>query len=389
MPEEPTNKEEYNDEPRDKVIEISGDSIKELEPEGEKTPTEIIPKPTAEEMLLEKTSQPEEKVVETPKKEAPPQSVVFEPEKEETKDDLKEKEENSLMKTIRTYKSDVVEEMKKQKSSLTSMVLAEKDKQQKQGKFVPKVKPNKKIFILLGGTFLILVIGFVGYSFVKPNPNTGGENQEITIQQISTLILPNYKREIYVDRVKRDNIINALQKEKQETSIPLGYVIQFFLTTEDKTKSFVIEDEPDYKLLITTESFFDGIESKIPNSLIRNLEQEFIIGYHSSLGNNPFLILKVKSYNNVFAGMLEWEKTMYRDLSPVFVKDDSKISLDNNPFQDIVVSNRDVRAILNSSGKIEFAYSFPNPETLIITNNETTLQELYRRVTNARLERKD
>ena len=386
---EPTNKEEYGDDNPGKMIEISGDSIKELESEektpADKMPSEIIPKQTAGEMLLEKTSQPEE----TPKQETSPQGVIFEPKKEEIRDDLEEKEAGSLMKTIRTYKSDVVEEMKKQKSSLTSMVLAEKDKQQKQGKFVPKVKPNKKIFILLGGTFLILVIGFVGYSFVKPNPNTGSENQEITIQQISTLILPNYKREIYVDRVKRDNIINALQKEKQETSIPLGYVIQFFLTTEDKTKSFVIEDEPDYKLLITTESFFDGIESKIPNSLIRNLEQEFIIGYHSSLGNNPFLILKVKSYNNVFAGMLEWEKTMYRDLSPVFVKDDSKISLDNNPFQDIVVSNRDVRAILNSSGKIEFAYSFPNPETLIITNNETTLQELYRRVTNARLERKD
>ncbi|AKM83923.1 TPA: hypothetical protein DCZ46_01155 [Candidatus Campbellbacteria bacterium] len=387
MPEEPTNKEEYNDEPRDKVIEISGDSIKELEPEGEKTPTEIVSKPTAEEMLLEKTSQPEEKIVETPKKEALPQSVVFEPEKEEIQDDLKEKEENSLMKTIRTYKSDVVEEMKKQKSSITSMVLAEKDRQQKQGKFVPKIKPNKKIFILFGGTFLVLAIGFAGYLFIKPN--TGNENQEITVQQISTLILPNYKREIYVDRVKRDSIITALQKEKAETSIPLGYVIQFFLTTEDKTKSFVIEDEPDYKLLVTTESFFDGIESKIPNSLTRNLGQEFIFGYHSSLGNNPFLILKVKSYNSVFAGMLDWEKTIYRDLSPVFVKDDSKMSLDNNPFQDIVVSNKDVRAILNEMGKIELAYSFPNPETLIITNNETTLQELYRRVTNARLERKD
>lgn len=385
MVNEPTNKEEYSDDAPGKIIEISGDSIKELEPEGEKTPAEIIPKQTAGEMLLEKTSQPEE----TPKQETAPQGVIFEQKKEEIKDDLEEKEAGSLMKTIRTYKSDVVEEMKKQKSSLTSMVLAEKDKQQKQGKFAPKAKPDKKIFILLGGTFMVLVIGVVGYLLVKPNPNTGNENQEITVQQISTLILPNYKREIYVDRVKRDNIITALQKEKAETSIPLGYVIQFFITTEDKTKSFVIEDEPDYKLMVTTESFFDGIESKIPNSLVRNLGQEFIFGYHSSLGNNPFLILKVKSYNNVFAGMLEWEKTMYRDLSPVFVKDGSKMSLDNNPFKDVVVSNRDVRAILNSAGKIELAYSFPNPETLIIANNETTLQELYRRVTNARLERKD
>lgn len=420
MPEEPNNTEEYNDEESIKTIEIDGDSIKEIEPETvsdnstisqqpkapliepKQTPpafpdlsspstnseqTQKI-KPRAVDVLLEKTSEPIVPKPEMPKvtEERPPQGVVFEQKNEGVKED----EDESSMKLVRTYQADVVETMKKQKSSLTSMVLAEKEKQK--GKPTLETKPRKifdrKIIILIVSTLIILVVGYFGYQMVKPNTNNP-EVTEITEQKISTLILPNYKREIYVDRIKRDNIVNALKQQDNETSIPLGYVIQFYLTTEDASKSFIIEGESDYKLLVTTESFFDGIEAKIPDSLIRNLGQNFIIGYHSSLGNNPFLILEVKSYNNAFAGMMDWEKTMFRDLSPTFVRQDSSISLDNNPFQDIVVSNKDVRAILNEKGKIELAYSFPNPETLIIANNETTLQEIYRRVTNARLERKN
>src|SRR3989344_189616 len=418
MPEEPNNTEEYNDEESIKTIEIDGDSIKEIEPETvsdnstisqqpkapliepKQTPpafpdlsspstnseqTQKI-KPRAVDVLLEKTSAPIIPKSETPKitEERPPQGVVFEQKKEEKKDN----EDESSMKLVRTYQADVVETMKKQKSSLTSMVLAEKEKKQGQTTTpkTPKKILDKKIIILIASIVIIFVVGYFGYQMVKPN---SPEITEITEQKISTLILPNYKRELYVDRIKRDNIINALKQQDSETSIPLGYVIQFYLTTEDASKSFIIEGESDYKLLVTTESFFDGIEAKIPDSLIRNLGQDFIIGYHSSLGNNPFLILEVKSYNNAFAGMLDWEKTMFRDLSPTFVRQDSSISLDNNPFKDIVVSNKDVRAILNEKGKIELAYSFPNPETLIIANNETTLQEIYRRVTNARLERKN
>ena len=86
--------------------------------------------------------------------------------------------------------------------------------------------------------------------------------------------------------------------------------------------------------------------------------------------------------------MLEWEKTILKDLSPTFIKDDSEVVLERKDFQDIVIVNKDVRAILNSSGKIEFAYAFPDKETLVIINNETTFQELLRRITNAKLERR-
>jgi len=300
----------------------------------------------------------------------------------------KEKQKKSFMKTIRTYQSDVVETMKKQKTSLTSMVIAEKKKgRRKKSKNESKQKQNgKKILSVIMTLLIIIVAGLAVYFIIKQK---SAVPQTVSELSIPSFIFSDYTRELYLNRVRREDIISGLEKEKKEISIPLGDVLQLYLTTKDNSKQFVIKNTNGYKLLVTTESYFDGIEANVPPSLIRSLSSNFIIGYHSSLGNNPFLVFKVKSYNSAFAGMLKWEKTMYRDLAPVFVRDNSKIKLDNNNFEDIVIANKDVRAILNDEGKIELAYSFPNPNTLVIVNNETTLREMFRRITNSQLERKD
>ena len=113
-----------------------------------------------------------------------------------------------------------------------------------------------------------------------------------------------------------------------------------------------------------------------------------MFGFHSSLGNNPFLIMKINSFETAFAGMLEWEKDILDDIFPIFRKEVSKIDISTNPkFEDIVISNKDVRAILNDEGGLEFAYSFADKDTLIMINNETTLQEIFRRLRTSKLER--
>lgn len=100
-------------------------------------------------------------------------------------------------------------------------------------------------------------------------------------------------------------------------------------------------------------------------------------------------MFRVDSFENAFAGMLEWEDSIIRDLSPIFDKETVKVDKEDYVFEDVIVSNKDVRAVLNSEGVLEFAYFIYNDNTLVIVNNETTIQELTRRLTNVRLERRD
>lgn len=430
--------ENNNEEMQDKVVEILGDDVKEIKPEEKTNPIldlknlkksaslegfqagQTKPLSDLEKAVSLISSQSEQKTREkkaettkniklilgenltsendlgkksspAPRVETPnSQKEMIEKQSIQTKPENfpEKKQKKSFMKTVRTYQSDVVETMKKQKTSLTSMVIAEKKKKKKKGvsgKIKQEQRGGKALSIII--TILIIsVSGLAVYFIIKQKTAV---SPTITELSVPSFILSDYTRELYLNRVRREDIISGLEKEKKEISIPLGDVLQLYLTVKDNSKQFVIKNTDGYKLLVMTESYFDGIEANAPPSLVRSLSPNFVIGYHSSLGNNPFLIFKVKSYDSAFAGMLKWEKTMYRDLAPVFVRNNSKIKLSDNKFEDIVIMNKDVRAILNDEGKIELAYSFPNPDTLVIVNNETTLQEMFRKITNFQLERRD
>ncbi len=341
-----------------------------------------------EEELKEKEILKEKSPIDVLKEDSEAKEITPEIQKTTTKEEGVPTEKKSFIKTVRTYQSDVVKTMKEQKTSLTKMVIAEKKKQKGAGGKIKKTekRSTKKTILIISTVISIVVVGgLTGFYFLSEKqpevPPT------VTQLKIPTFIFPNYVREIFLTKLKRNQIIEAFESEKNTISIPLGSIIQLYLTKEDQTKQFMIEETEGNKLLITTEVFFNTIEAKTPSSLTRSLGSDFMFGYHSSLGNNPFLLFNVKSYNNVFSGMLEWEKTMLKDLSPVFSKDGSDITLERKDFQDIIIRNKDVRAILGSGGEIEFAYAFPDKETLVIINNETTFQELLRRITNARLER--
>lgn len=300
---------------------------------------------------------------------------------------------NYPLQTIRTYKGDVADILKNQKTSITDIVVAEKKREEKEPKNIQqKISNSKKrslksFLILFVFIFTLGIIGLIINYII--NKNINNSPIEITEFKIPTFIFPNFQREVLLSGLKKDKVFEEINIVKNDINIPLGSIIQLYLTNNDPTKNFVVEQTEGNKLLITTESFFKAIETKTPASLTRAMEPDFMFGYHSSLENSPFLVFKIKSYENSFAGMLAWEKTIMNDLNLLFKKDGSTIDILNSKFEDIIIENKDVRAVLNTSGKIEFAYSFPNKETLIIINNETTLKEIYRRIIMVSLERKN
>jgi flagellar basal body-associated protein FliL len=267
---------------------------------------------------------------------------------------------------------------------------AEKEKQYSLEKIQTTKEPSKiKIKnIIIGSFIVVIIISAVYYGFIFVSKLLNPPEIVITELKIPTFIFPNYQRELFLKNLKKQTFVDSVLEEEKTISIPLGSIMQLYPTKEDSTKQFVVEGTEGNKTLIITPSLFNILEAKNPTSLTRALDPDFILGYHSSLGNKPFLLFTVNSYENAFAGMLNWEKTMYQDFSPIFVREDTKLEKQTiYEFKDVVIVNKDVRVILNNEGKIEFAYSFLNKNTLLITNNESTLEEIFRRINTAGLER--
>ena len=120
--------------------------------------------------------------------------------------------------------------------------------------------------------------------------------------------------------------------------------------------------------------------------------------YRTGGESKPFLILKTDSFENTFSSMLLWEETMQNDLAPYFGTALQKIISPSfstettltpgvvvpRIFHDVIVKNIDTRLLRNDDGNTVLLYAFPNASTLIITTDEGTFFEVFRRLTTSK-----
>jgi hypothetical protein len=289
----------------------------------------------------------------------------------------------TVAKSIRTYASDVAEVLKKEKTSVTEMTLAESKKRQEE-KIVPTkehVELTKRNWTFGLVAIALIAVGLValGTSFLFLRGMDVVEEK-----QIPSLIFSNDFREIKTDGLSKKQLQEKTNEEREAVKGTLGSIINLYLT----------EKTIDSKRLITAQEFLGKIGSRASSSFSRALSEEFLLGVHIFDGNDGFLIFKVKSFENAFAQMLSWETKIADDLFPIFYSNFPDIrALDegggtitgiSNQFEDLIIENKDTRALRDNEGDIVLVYSFPDKTSLIITTNQNTLKEVLNRLTTTR-----
>jgi len=100
---------------------------------------------------------------------------------------------------------------------------------------------------------------------------------------------------------------------------------------------------------------------------------------------DPFVVLKVTSFDIAFGGILAWERTMSSDLSPLFGAPvfgtfdplaRTATQIRDPYFVDVVVANIDSRLLTDETQKERLVYAFVDRNTIIITTNRSTLRDL-------------
>ena len=285
---------------------------------------------------------------------------------------------NKKKSSIRTYQGDLAKIVEDKNLSATKIVIAEESKRRKLfAKVSTEAKKNSALLIV---SMILLVAGISSFFLLKIlSPTPVIEVQEI---ELGSIIYTEYQKELFFEEPSQLRLSKAVQDETTQMNLPLGTTIQLYFTQ----RSIAEDGKQMGKSLIAIDQLVGLLDLRLSSTLLRFLEPEFIFGFHSASQNSPFLILKTRSFEDSFPEVLKWEETILEDLSSIFIEDNivfSKDRLRENKYQfkDIIVKNKDVRAILDGGGKILFAYSFPDKNTLVITTNKTTLQELFDRLT--------
>lgn len=304
---------------------------------------------------------------------------------------------------LRTFKSDVEDAIKGGASS-AAIIIAEQKRREQTGGFndseKPKLSPLYKIAIIASSVLVLTGIIFLFARVLLPDKNP-------TVKQFAPpkFISTEFEKEIPLDGANRFKLSDLLSVEKNRSFIEAASILQLYFTKK-------VGEE---KQNVSATDFFTLLGVTAPSAFIRSLSDSFMFGYHGYNGNQPFLILKTNSYDSSFSGMLYWEKKMLSELEPLFpapapsppvlIVATTTIKLKNGKtatatttatstppvfvgaFSDAILRNKDSRVVRDGSGKIIFLYSFINPETIVITTNETTLRELTTRILSSSLVR--
>ncbi|MDB5194805.1 MAG: protein of unknown function with transrane region [Parcubacteria group bacterium] len=279
--------------------------------------------------------------------------------------------EPTPLKQIRTFQGDAAEALYHEQASLVSLRSAERAKQDllRSKAEAPEDDGSGKrraisLSLLIGGIIFLGAAGYAGYyAYTTYLVKTAvpvisiPKNRFLPVASTTTSDASS---------ISRAALITLVQNEKAQ---PLadGNLLHIELT----------KGGLDTGVLMNTTELLLALEAKPPGSLVRAFDPLFMLGVLGGTPTSTFLLVKLDSYENAYAGMLDWEMTMKEDILPLFASEAEIGNVAANAvFTDATVKNKDARELLNASSTPVLVYSFYNQNLLIVTGSETALKTL-------------
>jgi hypothetical protein len=299
---------------------------------------------------------------------------------------------------IHTYKTDFNDHVEKKQASTFSILAAEKDAPNKSIAVRPARRNGNKALVIVSGILLVLVgVGgmYAAYVYMSKNaPVLISTGPASLIPADSQIKLAGTGSEL----------MRALASTAQQP-LPANSVLLTYVDFSTTTSQGVTETQA------SGGAFLTALNLTAPDILIRNIDPSSMVGIvHANTQTAPFFILRVTSYERTFAGMLQWEPTMYASLSTLYPTypnppaqtqtntstTSAKIAASSTPakifipvidstapaqqFIDEVVANRTARALKDKAGRTLVLYGYADKQTLIIARDEAAFALLLGRL---------
>lgn len=305
---------------------------------------------------------------------------------------------DSSLKQIRTFQGDVADALNRQQESLVSIQQTQQAKFRREGLAAAETddeiaRRRKEFAMLIVGSIFFIALGGLGawYGYSQYLEKTA---PPVILTPENRFISTESTANIDASGKTREDILAAFDDALFD--LPSGNLKQVVL------RKGLVDRPLSEAPLVETRNFFEIMGTRAPGSLIRAFSPLFMLGAiglpDQSLGSSRFIIIKLASYENAFAGMLNAEKIVAEDLAPLF----STSGLLNgiapaSVFKDVIVRNKDVRVLevtepgqgttTPATVRTALLYSFLDNEILIITENLETLETLIERLTREKLSR--
>lgn len=270
------------------------------------------------------------------------------------------------LESVRTLKTDMGRAVKEGGVSVAQIALSEQAKRRQSGGIKTKKRWATLPLIFAGLILVVAVGGFLLWQANKQPP------PEVMVPTAKPLIFTETNQGLEVTSTQNGATDPTLQNELKQAIVASDL--------NDKAAKNIYLYQQGH--LLTFAEFRQVIGLQIPAELARYLGSEFMLGVYKGGGKSyPFLLVKARSFELVWRGLLSWEKTMANDLVPLFGKPNLGGLLPTSlpAFTDKLINNKDARVLTNDRDETVVFYAFLDNQTVAIAQSEEVFLELFRR----------
>jgi hypothetical protein len=218
------------------------------------------------------------------------------------------------------------------------------------------------VFGTLGiiGLSIVVLVGVAGYAFFTR------QGPLVEAPEPGIRLLFSVSESIGVPMIgdRADFIADASQRVAEATG-PAGTFVRFYY--------YYQSDRSETEL--PAQAFLDVLDLRAPGSFLRTIEPTMMFGSYIDTVNAPFIVFKVRSFEDALGGMLLFEPNMNSDFAPLMGEMLSR-SGQTGAFRDEIIAGVDARSLYDDFGNRVMMYAFIDRETLVITTSPAALGAL-------------
>lgn len=255
--------------------------------------------------------------------------------------------------------------------AVKEIIDAEEQKEMEKKNFSPTANKNTMYIVL--GVLLLLSGVFIAYYFTTKIMN----NQSIFSANQGPKDILRSEQNINVDisNLYKLEASRAVYEASQKSAITKGQLARIIIINNGN--------------LVTLPGLLKALDGNFSPSSEFGISENFVFGVVSSDAKYPFLMVNITNINKAFPKIQNWESKMFLDLYGLFGfdLDSEKRYLLNKPFEDVIVKNKNARALLDEDGGFVFMYVFANDNTMIFSTSHEAVEEILERIRVAELQK--
>ncbi len=274
------------------------------------------------------------------------------------------------LKAVRTLSSDVAGAVKQNQGAVIKTAIAEERRREQEQKDSSPTAPKNLAYVIGGLVLIAISAGFAGYRIMQraSGPTTV---PVIQVPVAQSIVRSDVTTTLDITEQTKTQIGTSIFSAVAKKDFRDGTIKNILITIRNgKTPARVSARE-----------FLSAIGAHASVPFQKKLVQDSMLGVYAYEGNHLFIVLRATAHDYMYDGMREWEPFLIQDLAGMFGIDtaENKAPVVNAPFHDMLIENRDTRAVVDENGKPVLYYSFLDPDTILIAASQKPLAEAFRR----------